>query len=126
MKIRKLTLSGGKKTSKFYAVFANTSGRLCRVPLYKSRPASEEAGRKIGSLLDLKAAGDTLPPELSRWVEGLPLKMLERLVESGAIDAKKTAASKPLSDHVDDWRAALIAKGTTEKQADQVKSRVVT
>lgn len=123
MKVRKLSGAGGQQTSKFYAVFANAAGQLCRVPLFKDRRASEEAGRKIGQLLDIKAAGDTLPPELSRWIEAQPPHMLERLVSAAVIDAKRTAASKPLTEHLAEWRDSLIAKGTTTKQADQVRSR---
>ena len=110
MEISKLSAGKGKQTEKHYAVFAFT-GRKCRVPLFTSRKASEEAGRKIQELADLAAAGATFPADLSRWVETMPGYMRDSLASYGVLSRDAAAGSKPLAEHLKDWRAALSGQG---------------
>ena len=43
------------------------------------------------------------------WLTELPLRVSQKLVEIGLIEAERLAASQPLSDHVADFRAKMIA-----------------
>ncbi len=126
MKIRRMTYTkDGQRhqSEKFYAVFVDYSEALRRLPLFSDRKASEEAARKIDKLNQRRAAGDTLPPELTRFVESLPASIRDRLAEWGIIDPARVAAAKPLQEHVTDWEASLLAKGNTERHAELVASR---
>src|SRR5689334_3512582 len=127
MVVRKLPQQGRTDglTEKWYGVFTDHIGALRRLPLFVNRKASNEAASKVAKLVDLRAAGDTLPSELAKWVETMPPKMLNRLSAWGIIDAKRTASSKPLKEHVADWKAALLAKGGTARHADQVTGRAL-
>jgi integrase len=112
-----------RMSAKFYAVWVDYSGQLRRLPLFQDRKASEEMSRKIDRMNSLRAGGETLPPELSRFVETMPARIRERLAEWGIISPSPATASKPLAAHLDDWKAALLAKGNTERHAELVTSR---
>jgi len=79
-----------------------------------------------------RAAGETPEPELSRFVRGLPVKLQEKLAEWGLLDRAAHAGTKPLSKHLDDYKAALLAGvasrrqhgPATEKHASLVHVRV--
>ncbi len=45
------------------------------------------------------------------------------LAEAGIVDKYKEHRKRPLAEHAEDFRASLINKGTTEKQAQQVYNR---
>ena len=72
----------------------------------------------------IRASGDTLPPEMSRYVETMPPGIRNRLAEWGILSMARAAAGKPLVEHLADFKAALLAKGNTARHAEQVTSRV--
>jgi hypothetical protein len=102
-----------KMSSKVYAVFVDFSDVLRRLPLFEDRKASDELARKIGRMNELRASGETLPPELPRYVETMPPAIRTKLAQWSILSATRVAGSKPLTDHLDDWKAALLAKGNT-------------
>ncbi len=129
MKVRRVPYypaadTGKKLSRKWYAVFVDYSEVLRRLPLFTDRKASEELARKVDRLNSIRAAGDTIPPDLSRYLESMPPGILTRLAKWDIVPASRMTASKPLSEHVDDWYRSLLAKGTTGKQAELVKTRV--
>ena len=126
MKVRKIDRhDGGTKTksSKFYAIFTDHAGQLRRLPLFSDRKASDEAGGKIRKLVDIRAANDTIPEELSRFIETTLPSIRESLAKHGIIGTTKLAANKPLTGHVEEWKAGLIAKGNTAVHAKLVATR---
>lgn len=124
MRVTKINQGKGRgKSKKFYSVWDDARGQRHSVALFTSRKASKEAADNIQELIDLRAAKATLPADLSRWVEGMDPDMRDRLAKCGVIDAGIAAAGKPLAEHLDDWRAALLAKGNGERHAELVVSR---
>ena len=126
MKLRKMTYTQAgerRQSERWYAVFVDFSESLRRLPLFTDRKASDELARKIDRLNSIRAAGDTIPPDLSRYVETMPPAVREKLAAWGILSAQRAAAGRPLVDHVADWRAALVAKGNTERHAELVTSR---
>jgi integrase len=128
MKIRKMTVyekdSGTGKVSKhpskkWYAVFVDFAGVLRRLPLLDDERASKGLARITDSLNSLRSSGEILPPEMSRAIEDMPAVMRDRLVSWDIIPAAKAAARKPLAAHLDDWKDALQAKGSTAGHANQ-------
>ena len=95
-----------------------------RIPAYTDQKSSEEFGRKVERLASCKAA--KLPPdvELTRWIEGLDSKVRARLEKLGLLERHRAAAGKKLTVHVEDFKAALLAKGNTPHHVKVAASRV--
>ena len=126
MRVRRIgyTTDGERRLSaKWYGVFVDWSGALRRLPLFKDRKASESAARLVDRLNTIRATGDTMPPELARFVETMPATTRRTLVRWGILTADRGAAGKPLRDHLADWKAALMAKGNTARYVDQLVER---
>jgi len=134
MKLRRMTYTttdanGNKvkaKTPKWYAVFQDFDGKLRRLPLFEDRGASKTLAENIDRLNSLRAANEnTLPSELAEAVEVMPAGILAKLAEWNIVRPEKAASTKPLTTHVDDWKAALLAKGNTPQYAELSASRVL-
>jgi integrase len=132
MKLRRMGYSeraadGGKmqrKSAKWYAVFMDFAGALRRLPLFEDRRAAEGMARIVDRLNSLRSSNDTLPPDLARAVDEMPAGILAKLAKWDIVRPEKAATAKPLIQHVDDWRAALLAKGNTRQYADLSANRV--
>src|SRR5690349_7434709 len=103
-----------KTAAKWYIEFKDHLDTIRRLPAFTSKAASEEFGRNVVRLVDYhKATGGQVDPSLSRWLTDLPAQTRDRLVSIGLLDAQRVASSKLLSDHLDDFTAALTAKGNS-------------
>jgi hypothetical protein len=110
-------------TEKFYVVFQDQAQIQRRLPGFVDRKATVEVERKVRKLVELRAAGETLSPELARFIETMPPAMRERLAEWGVLDKTRVAAGKPLTQHIEDWRQALLAKANGRDYVDLVAVR---
>lgn len=127
MKLRKMTYTQDGETrqsEKWYAVWIDFSETLRRLPLFSDRKASGEIAYKIEKLNSIRASGDILPPELSRFVEQMPPSIRLKLATWGILSAVKVAAAKPLIEHIADWKGALLARGGTRQHAALSASRI--
>jgi integrase len=132
MKLRKMpiyeTAPDGSKSKrlspKWYAVFVDYSETLRRLPLFEDRKASDEMARKIDRLNSMRAAGETIPPDLHRYVETMPPRIRGKLAAWGILSNTRVAAGKPLVDHLSDWRGVLLASGNTAHHANVSHNRV--
>jgi len=112
------------RSLKWYVQIIDGNGTRRRMPAFTNKPASEALGRNIDRLVSYKASGEPLPPELTRWLEGLPSSIREKLASWHLLDSIRIAASRTLKDHLQDWHSYLIGKGNTEKHADVSRQRV--
>jgi hypothetical protein len=112
-----------RRTKMWYIEFRDHNRDPKRVPGFRDRKQTEAAGRRIETLVASKLAGEAPDAAMTRWLETMPDKLRWRLTDIGLIDSRRAAASKPLSDHLEDFKAALLAKGNTEKHATLVHSR---
>ena len=96
-----------RMSSKWYAVFVDWSESLRRLPLLVDKKASTEFARKIERLNSIRAGGDMMTADLTRYVETMPPGIRAKLAEWGILSAARVAASKPLIEHIADWKAAL-------------------
>ena len=110
-------------SSKWYAVFVDWSEALRRLPLLEDKKASAELARKINRLNSIRAGGDVMTTDLTRYVETMPPGIRSKLAEWGILSAARVAAGKPLAEHLMDWKRALLAKGNTNRHAELVTSR---
>jgi integrase len=113
------------KAAKWYLEFRDHRECVRRLPAFPSKAASEEMGRNLEKLVSYhKASGGQIDPGLTRFLVGLPVKTRERMVAIGLLEADRVAVSKPLSEHLYDFAAALKAKGNTSFHVEVVSGRV--
>jgi integrase len=112
-----------RESRKWYVGFRWPDSQQRHVAAFSDKRATEELGRRIETLLELRAAGDTPGAELLKWLEQMPARIREYLVSVGLLDAQRLTASKSLASHLADWAESLRAKGGTERNVRQVTGR---
>jgi integrase len=113
------------KTANWYIEFQDHRGTTRRLAAFTSKSASEELGRNIDKLSSYaRATGGQVDPALQQWVSTLPKSILSKLVTIGLVKTDRVAVSKPLTEHLNDYIAALAAKGNTEKHVRLSKARI--
>ena len=134
MKLRKLPIyetdaNGGKSkrlSAKWYAVFVDHAGALRRLPLLEDRRASDTIARAVDRLNALRSSNESvLPPEVCRAVEAMPAAIVKSLAAWDLLGTARVAASKPLVEHVADFKAAILSRGNTAKYAEMTANRVL-
>jgi len=100
-----------RKSRKWYCEIQDHLQRRRRLPAYESKKASEDFGRKVEALVACRLCGERPDGDLRKWLEGLSPPMVERLRRWDILDRQRAAASKPLREHAEDYRQALLAKG---------------
>ena len=103
-----------RRTKKWCVELRDHNRDVRRLPGFRDRKQTEAIGRKLEQLVATKLSGEAPDAAMTRWLETVPEKLRKRLAEIGLIDPRRAAASKPLSEHLDDFEAALLAKGNTE------------
>ncbi len=115
--------TGKKKDCRKYVVdFIDNNKIRRRLPAFPNKRESMLVAEKIEWLLS--CYGRPLDPELSKWLSQIPPKMHEQFVEFDLLDAKQVAAGKPLTEHLEDFKQSLLAKGDTIKHAQLIYFRV--
>jgi len=110
---------GIRHTAESYTVRFCHDQRRYKLPGFAinadGKDQSEELARNAKRLLDAQAGG-TMPPNLRRYVEGLPARTRRSMARQGIIDPG--AEGKSIAAHIADFKAALLAKGNTRDTAD--------
>ena len=121
---RTYTVGGETRTARrFTARFTDHNRVERRVPAYADKAASAELSRKLSRLASLRAAGEPVPPELSRWIDALPAAVQAKLARWGMIDVRRLAAAADLAHHVADYGQHLLDAGRTRQHAGQTAAR---
>ncbi len=97
--------------------------REWRIPAFSDRRVTEQFGERLQRLVDCRAGGETPDRELTAWLEKLPDVIRQRIERIGLLDARRVAAAKPLAAHLEDFDAALHAKGGTGDHARKTAAR---
>jgi len=119
------------KTAHWYIDFSDHQGTRRRLPGLSDKRQTEALGRRIVDLVGYKAGAQSLPPDMSKWIENLPPRVRNVLARIGLLDANRVAGMRPLAEHVDGgadgpgWRQFLTAKGNTTKHVDLFCGRVL-
>ncbi len=113
-----------KQTRNWYVELTDHLARPQRFPAFEDKRQSELLGRQIERLVNYKVAGEQPDAQLTRWLEQIPDKLRSKLAKVGLLDAKRMAAVKPLSAHLEDFAQSILAKGATAQHGQQIKSRV--
>ncbi len=113
-----------RPTTKWYVEFRDHNDVLRRLSAFTSRPATDELARNLTKLISYhSASGGQSDPSLTRWLSELPHRTLAKLVEIGLVDRERVAVSKPLHDHLEDFKKSLEAKGCTGRHVTLVTNR---
>lgn len=100
-------------------MFVDFSGELRRLPLLEDRRSSESLARLVDQLNSIRSTNETVyPSEIERAIPNLPAGVRDRLGRWDILRTSKLASTKPLSLHLADFKAALIARGNTEHHAE--------
>ncbi len=112
-----------RKTKVWYCELRDHNRDVRRLSGFTDRRQTEALGRRMEELVAMKLTCEAPDASMTRWLETIPDKLRKRLAYIGLIDSRRAAASKPLSDHLEDFEAALLAKGNTESHARLTKAR---
>ncbi len=114
--------AGQSRTApKWYVELLDPQGRVRRVQAFTDKAASDELGRKLERLVALRIAGEAPDSGLSRWLEALPPRRLLRLSELGLLDARRLAATRPLSELLVEFESSLRSRDRTAKHVAHVR-----
>ena len=113
-----------KESQNWYFGFTDHNEIRRRMPGFRDKSLTQELEHRVRRLVELRANGHPLPLEMSRWIETMPKSTRERLAKWDLLDLRSVAHSKPLTEHLKDFHASLLHKGTTSDHADLVRARV--
>ena len=113
-----------KRVKKWYIETRDHLGIIRRFPAFTDKAESIKLGEKIEKLAVCKQINESPGRELAVWLEQIPVKLRQKLVEIGLIDTYRAAAGKPLIKHIEEFKQSLLDKGDTDKQACTVVYRV--
>jgi len=128
MRVFRTTYKGrdGKehKAPRFYVELRGPDGRMRRLAAYEDRSASKELGNKLRRLAELKEVSELPSGDLLEWVRNLESRLRKKLLRLGFLDPMREAGSTAVNDLLEDFTAALRARGCTEKWVKLVSNRV--
>ncbi len=85
-----------RMSSKWYAVFVDWSEALHRLPLLEDKKSSTELARKIERLNSIRAGGDMMTADLTRYVDTMPPGIRTKLAEWGILSAAQRGCEQAL------------------------------
>lgn len=110
----------------WYVEFRDHREVIRRLAAFTDRRHSEAFGRNCEKLVACRLAGEKPSGDLGRWVETLSASIRAKLAKLDLLDGRTLAASKPLSEHVADFEASLLAKGNVPQHVSQTLYRLRT
>ena len=116
--------TGQRKTCANHTVYFRDHNEIKReLTGFANGRATQELGRRVERFVECRAAGCGPDLKLVRWLEAIPNRIKERLVAWGLLESTRMAATRPLRQHLADWKAALLAKGVTAEHPQLVTTR---
>ena len=122
MAVRKITRNGNK-SREYYVFFSDHQGRLRHFKAGTDREAAKSIEAKVKNLVGCRTAGD-FPRDIQEWINDRPNDLKEKFAKWDLISGCRVAVTKPLKDHLADWKKVQKASGITDRQAKLVYVRV--
>jgi len=113
-----------KEARKWYIELRDHQGKVRRFPAFVDKQQSEVLGRQVERLVSCKVAGGPPTTELTRWLEGTPQTLRDRLVQIGLLDPERAFGGKLLSEQLEDFKQFLSDAGDTIEQIELSAGRV--
>ncbi len=117
--------NGKRQTEHWYVHFKDHNDTWRKLRAFSDKAASDAVGRKIEKLVGMRASGQLPGPDLAKWLEGLSQYHRSRLAEWGLLDDKAASLAYPLTQHVEEYHAALLAKDNAQEYAKEQKAKVL-
>ena len=123
----RLTKSGDKillETAHWHVEFEDNQ-QICRhLKAYTNEKATQRLADKIQQLLNCKATNAPIDTELQKYVEQIPSRIRDELINFGLLDANRTAAGKPLLELISEFERSMQAKERSPKYIRETVSMV--
>jgi len=104
--------------------FSDHVGIRRRIPLgVKAQKPATGIARQIEDLVSCRAGRQIPSRDLQEWLEQIPSGLRNRLAKIGLVTMERAASGKPLSAHMEDFEASLVAKGDTPRHAKKERMR---
>jgi len=117
--------NGASRHSKRWWIKITDHNDVLRLfPGYTDKGATQDLAQRIKGLIACRANRERPDGDLARWLEGVPPKLKEKLSRFDILDARRIAATQSITDHLAEFYESILANGSSEQQAGQVKSRV--
>ena len=113
-----------KEAARWSIEFRDHDERPRRLAAFSDKKASEELGRKIVRLVDLRAAGSEPDRALAKAIQDWPQRVRERLQKIGVLDARQVSGARPLSALIADFEEHVKAGDRTAKHVAHVVGHV--
>lgn len=107
---------GRLRVSQVWTVEAHVDGMQVRVSGTHSKRTSEDLERRVRRLLEIQVTGGELDPEMQRWLGSITNQLRDQLARQGLVHGRAAAATRPLEDHIADYRLALLDGVATARQ----------
>ncbi|QDV07295.1 site-specific tyrosine recombinase XerC [Planctomycetes bacterium Poly30] len=104
--------------------FLDQRGKRRELFLFESKRVSEAFERRVRELLAHRQTGETLSPDMLRWISAMAPKYRKRLVAWGVIDERRVAAVGSIERLEAAWAASIEARGVTEQHLRQTTAQV--
>ena len=125
------TKHGKQEAGKYTIELVDHTEQIRRFQGFADRETSEALGRQIQKLVRYKGAHELPDAETQRWIEDMPPSLKTRLIEVGLLDKHKGESGKPLTEHIEAFRAKLklgfkpkLKSGNCDKHVHTVTRRV--
>jgi len=112
-----------KSGKKFVLDFRFRDGRF-RVVGFTDEKATRRLADHIEMLMDVAYNNGPLTLDLSRSVDSMPARIVRTLEKAGLLPATRTAGRKRLTEHLDDYKLCLQAKGDTLEYVATTAQRI--
>ena len=112
------------KTAKWYIDFTDHRGKRHRIPGFAEKRLTQKLADNIETLVSCAIAGQTIDKNMQVWIEALPEKLLKKLISIGLIDGHRAESGKLLTEHLEDYREMLTAKGKSETHINGTVNRI--
>ena len=113
-----------RESPTWWVQFWDHRGVRQRVRGYSDKTATNALENRLMQLVHVRASGATPTADLRRWCMTLPPHLTKTLVACDLLDRRLVAGNTPIAEHVQAWEEHLRAKGTGERQREQVAARV--
>ena len=111
---------------KFTLRFSDHVGREHSLALFERRAPSEAWAKRLQVLIDAKASGEHLRPDMVEWIGNINRSHLDSIIKWGIIDARRIASTVPIGEHVDAWERSLKNEGRGIRHLKNTITRVRT
>jgi len=98
MRIYKPKKPDGTPYQKWYIEIPDHRGKARRFTGYKDKRLTEDLGKKIELLVNLKQINEPLTPDLAKWLEAAPRNLKEQLLRIGLLEQRQAQAGRPLDE----------------------------